>query len=237
MKKNSYQWVIFHMDNKHYTTINDELNGKGYKHIKAVIPTVSILKKRQKGKDIYEEVPILFSYGFIRMPTEKAFSRGFLSELRKNITGIHSFVKSLETMHPRKLRRRTDNAEDFDDFSIVATVSAKEVRRFKRLAKQNKKYTQDSILNLEIGSYVVLRGYPFEGISATVADVNLTTNLVRLILYPEGGRMEVSLPIENAVYSIYHDFNEDKLYANQREYNPNDISQTDIDTIMDKKQY
>ncbi|MEG1415381.1 MAG: hypothetical protein RSC49_02135 [Clostridium sp.] len=237
MKKISYQWVIFHMDNKYFSTINNELKDKGYKHIKAVIPTVSILRKRQKGKDIYEEVPILFSYGFMKMPTEKAYSRRFLTELRKNITGIHSFVKSLETMHPGKLRKRVDNAEDFDDFSIVATVSASEVRRFRRLSKQNKKYTQDSIINLEIGSYVVLRGYPFEGVSATVLDVNLTEGTVKLLLYPEGGKMQVKLPLENAIYSIYHDYNEEKLYSNQRDFNPNDIMQEDIDTILEKRQY
>lgn len=237
MKKTSYTWCIFYLDNKYWTMVNKELKDKGYKDIKAVIPTLSILKKRQKGKDIIEEVPILFNYGFIRIPTEKAYSRPFLNKLKKQIIGIHSFVKSLETMHSRKLRKRIDNAEDFDDFSIVASVPYEEVRRFKRLAKKNKIYTKKEITSLKIGSYVTLRGYPFEGINATVEDINLTTNKITLVLYPESGRMVVKLPFDNVVYSIYHNYDENKLYANQRDFNPNQISAESINNIMDIRQY
>lgn len=221
MKHISYRWVLFHLDSKYYKTINKELKDKGFKHIKAVIPTLSILKKRQKGKDIYEEVPILFNYGFIKMPTEKAFSRVFLNKLRKSISGIHSFVKSPETMHTRKKRARIDNAEDFDDFSIVAVVDYKDVRRFRRLSKRNSIYTVGE-LNIPIGSYVILRGYPFEGIPATVLDVNLSTKRVKVLLYPEGGNMKVDVPLENVVYTIYHNYDENVLYANNTcEYSEN----------------
>lgn len=237
MKKTSYQWCIFHMDNKYWPKIKDELKDKGYRNIKVVIPTVSILKKRQKGKDIIEEVPILFTYGFIRIPTEKAYSRVFLNKLKKQIIGIHSFVKSLETMHPKRLKRRVDNAEDFDDFSIVATVPYSEVRRFKRISKKNKIYSKSEITSLKIGTYVTLRGYPYEGISATVEDINLTTQKVTLTLYPENGKMVVKLPMENVVYSIYHNFDENKLYSNDREFDSNTISAEGIEGIMDLKQY
>lgn len=236
-KNTSYTWCIFYLDNKLWKTIEKDLKDKGYKNVKVVIPTLSVLKKRQKGKDIVEEVPLLFNYGFIKLPTEKAFSRVFLNKMRKKIIGIHSFVKSLESIHPKKLKKRVDNYEDFDDFSIVSTVSYSEVRRFKRISKKNKMYTKKEITSLKIGSYVTLRGYPFEGISATVEDINLTTNKVTLILYPEGGKMKVKLPLENVVYSVYQDFNENKLYANEREFNVNQITAESIDSFIDLKQY
>lgn len=235
MKHISYRWVLFHLDSKYYKSINKELKDKGFKHIKAVIPTLSILKKRQKGKDIYEEVPILFNYGFIKMPTEKAFSRVFLNKLRKSIMGIHSFVKSTETMHSRKKRARIDNAEDFDDFSIVATVDYKDVRRFRRLSKKNSIYTVEELSNIPIGSYVMLRGYPFEGIPATVLEVNLSTRRIKVLLYPEGGNMKVDVPLENVVYSIYHNYDESKLYANNTLEYSEKVTEDNINDFITSK--
>ena len=105
------------------------------------------------------------------------------------------------------------------------------------MAKKNKIYTKKEITSLKIGSYVTLRGYPFEGINATVEDINLTTNKITLVLYPESGRMVVKLPFDNVVYSIYHNYDENKLYANQRDFNPNQISAESINNIMDIRQY
>lgn len=146
---------------------------------------------------------MLFSYGFIRMRKEKAFSRVFLHRLKKAIPGIHSWVKSPETMHPRKIKARIQNAEDWDDFSIVATVSRKEIRRLKRLSKENKVYSKYDIAQLTVGSYIVLRGYPFDGVQATVLEINLNTQNVKVKLFPNGGEIEIWLPFENVLYSTY----------------------------------
>lgn len=195
MKKREYVWCICHIDNKLYGSIEAELKKAKYDDIKVYIPTLSILKKRSKGKDIYEDVPMLFSYGFIRMRKEKAFSRVFLHRLKKAIPGIHSWVKSPETMHPRKIKARIQNAEDWDDFSIVATVSRKEIRRLKRLSKENKVYSKYDIAQLTVGSYIVLRGYPFDGVQATVLEINLNTQNVKVKLFPNGGEIEIWLPL------------------------------------------
>lgn len=243
MKKHiSYQWVLFYIDNKYYNTINKELKSKGYKHIKAVVPTIKILKKRQKGRDIYEEVPILFNYGFMKMPTEKAFSRVFLNKLKKAIVGIHNFVKSTSTMHPRKKKARIDNAEDFDDFSIVATVDYKDVRRFRRLSKLNKVYTKDEIISIPIGSYVTLKGYPFEGISATVLDINPSTRKVKVLLYPEGehitgGKIIANVSMDNVLYSIYQDYDESRLYANNTSDISSNLTEENINDFITSKTY
>ena len=211
MKKREYVWCICHIDNKLYGSIEAELKKAKYDDIKVYIPTLSILKKRSKGKDIYEDVPMLFSYGFIRMRKEKAFSRVFLHRLKKAIPGIHSWVKSPETMHPRKIKARIQNAEDWDDFSIVATVTRKEIRRLKRISKENKVYSKYDIAQLTVGSYIVLRGYPFDGVQATVLEINLNTQNVKVKLFPNGGEIEIWLPFENVLYSTYLDYDPDKL--------------------------
>lgn len=43
---------------------------------------VNVLKKTHKGKMQFEEIPILFNYGFIKMPSEFAYSRPFLNKLK-----------------------------------------------------------------------------------------------------------------------------------------------------------
>ena len=92
MKKRSpYSYCIFYIERKYSDRINQELKDKGYDQLKAIIPTVSVLKTTIKGKMNFQEVPVLFNYGFMKMPTELAFSRPFLNKLRRNISGIRTW--------------------------------------------------------------------------------------------------------------------------------------------------
>lgn len=233
MKKHTpYKYCIFYIERKYYDRINKELKEKGYDKIKAIIPTVSILKKTTKGKMVLEDVPVLFNYGFMRIPTELAYSRPFLNKLKRSISGIRTWLRDTETLHPRKKKARIDNAEDFDDFSLVATCSRKDVRRFIRISKDNKRFSVEDLVNVEIGDYIVLRGYPYEGIDATVLEVDHLCKRVKVLIYPEMGKMEVWLPFDNVIYSVYQNYDPDKLFANQGDFDPNQITSEAIDNIM-----
>lgn len=234
-KRTPYSYCIFYIERKYSDRINQELKEKGYDQLKAIIPTVNVLKKTIKGKMVFEEVPILFNYGFMRMPTEFAFSRPFLNKLKRSISGIRTWLKNTETMHQRKKKIRIDNGEDFDDFSLVATCSRKDVRRFKRMAKENKKFSVDDLMNVSIGDYIVLKGYPYEGIDATVLEVDYINKMVKMLLYPEMGRMEIWLPFDNVIYSVYQNYDPDKLYANSQEFDPNQITREQIDRVLNIK--
>lgn len=230
-----YVYAIFYLEKKYIHLIENELRYYGYTHIKPIIPTLKLLKKSIKGKMNFEEVPLLFNYGFLRMPREDAFSRPYLNKLRKRISGIRTFLRDTQTIFPRKKRARIDNAEDFDDFSIVATCPRKEVIRFIRLSKENKRFSVEDITNIKIGDYLVLKVYPFEGIDATVLDINLNTNMVKLMLYPENGKMEINLPFDHVIYSVYSNYDEYKLYANPRDFNPDTITDESVQKSLDKK--
>lgn len=218
-KAPSHKWCIFRLDNKTFGGIAKELVAKGYSEVSLCIPVVSILKKRVKGKDIYEDMPLLFNYGFIKIPTEKAFSRPYINKLKRDISGIVTFLNSSESLHPKRLRKRVDG-EEFDDFSIVATVSNKEVRRFKRLSRENKVYSLDELSNIKPNDFITLRGYPFNGVSATIKEINLGEKTVRVVLYPNNGSMEVILPFDNVVYSVYSNYNEYDLMAERNNPTP-----------------
>ncbi len=212
--KGTYVWCLFKINLKYFKDIKKELIDKGYYSVRVYVPTVSVLKKRTKGKDVYEDIPLLFTYGFIKLKREDAFSKAFLKKLKDDIQGIFGWVNSLTPLHRKRLRKRID-PEFFDDYSVVATVANSEVARFKRISKKNKVYHPDEVTSLKIGDYIVLKGYPFEGIEATVLDVNLTTKKVSVRLYP--GDILAKLPFDNVIYSIYHNYDENKLLSNNNQ--------------------
>lgn len=235
--KTSYVYCIFRLDRKFYKRINKDLISRGYKHVKAIVPTISVLKKSRKGKNEYEDVPLLFNYGFIRMKSDKAFDRYYLNKIKRDIPGILSFMKSLDHK-PKRKRLRIDNAEDFDDYSVVATISRDEVIRYKHMAKANKIYSVDDITRVGIGDYVILRGYPFEGIPAILLESNLNTKKMLVKLYPEtGGNLEIEVPMENVLYSAYHESDEYKLYSTDFEKDISQIPDGSTEELLMNRQY
>lgn len=239
-KRKKYTYCIFYLEKKLWKKIPEQIEEAGYntKLVKAVVPTVNVLRKTIKGKMIFEETPVLFNYGFIKMPTECAFSRPFLNRMKKKIPGIHSWLKDTLTLHPKKKRIRIDNAEDWDDFSIVASASRKDVRRFLKISRDNKKFSLDDLINHKPGDYVTLKGYPYEGVGATVKEVNYKDRTITVELLVLGGNtMPLTLPFDHVLYSVYLNYDPDVIQASFLEYDPNDITQESIDNIIDRKTY
>lgn len=216
MKRPPYTYAICRLDHKFWPYINQELKDRGYKHIRAIIPVVKVPLRSKAGHNDYKEVPLLFNYGFIRMNTERAFNRQFLRKLKTQIPGITGWVHNTVTMHPRKQRKRIDNAEDWDDFSQVATVKKSDIKFYRRMARSKNIYSKADIINLKIGEYITLHGYPFEGMGAQVLDINLTTKYISLGIPMGKGNIEVQMPLDQVLYSIYNDFNEEE-FINQSE--------------------
>lgn len=205
--------------------------------MKAIVPTISVLKKSRKGNNEYEDVPLLFNYGFIKMKPEKAFDRYYLNKLKKDIPGILSFMKSLD-YRPKRKRLRVDNVEDFDDYSVVATITKEEVKKYRRMSRANKIFSVSDITRVAIGDYVVLRGYPFEGIPAVILESNLTTKMMLVKLYPEmDGSLEIEVPMENVLYSVYHESDEYKMYSADYEVDLSQIPDGSTEEILMNKQY
>ena len=149
-QRTHYSYCIFYLDNKYYKDINKDLKDRGYHHIRAIIPTVRFIKKKSsRGADVYQEEPILFSYGFIKLPTNIVYNRVFLNRMKNTIPGIRGWLRDNESLHHKRgKKRRVENAEDFDDFSKVAIVPRKIVRYFVKLAKINSHLDYDDIVSL-----------------------------------------------------------------------------------------
>ena len=223
-KKTPYVYTICRIDTKDWRNINHELVEHGYKDIKCFVPTLTMVKKTYRGqKKEVEEVPMLFNYGFIRMRSEVAYNRNFLFHLKREIPGIVSFLKSLDSMHVKKKRRRVDNAEDWDDFSKVATVTKKEFRHYMILSRANQVFSLDEVM-VNVGDFVVMRGYPLDGMPAKVLDFIYPNKTAIVEIYPgEGSVLSMQIPLENILYSPYEHYQED-LLASKIEFQ--DLSNT-----------
>lgn len=212
--KAPYVYCICRIDTKFWKGINSSLRERGYSDIKCFVPTVQVLLSSKDKKHQYKDVPLLFNYGFIRMRSTKAYNRQFLRELSQNVQGINGFLKSLDYMHPKKLRRRIDNAEDWDDFSKVATVSRKEFKYYQDLAKANQIYHLSDVA-VKAGETVILKKYPFDGLIAKVLDFNFSNKTVMVEIYPGNGSViKLQLPLDNILYTPYDNYDEDNLLVN-----------------------
>lgn len=203
-----YVYAICRVDIEYFQNINQDLKKRGYKNMRAIVPTVELLKRVKNGKKVYEYVPLLFNYGFVRMFNHVAFDRIKLDKIRRDIPGIHSWVKTTQTLHPKRQMKRTDNRLDYDDFSMVATVPKSEIIRLKSITKQ--KYTHTNLPDVKIGDIVTLKGYPYDGMDATILNINLRSNTARVELFPGNvSLMIIDVPLDTVLYSIYQNYNED----------------------------
>lgn len=230
-------YCIFYLEKDYYTKINEDLKSQGYSNIRAIIPTVRILRKIVHGREVYEEVPLLFNYAFMRMSKDKACSREYMNKLKRDIPGIRNWLKSNNTLAPKKIKKRVDNIDIFDDFSLVATATKKEVRYFQRLSRKNKRFSLSDLMNISIGDYIILNGYPYEGVDATVLDINHNTKMIKLLLYPNVGKMEVTLPFDQVIYTVYSNYDPDSLRSSDNEVDMSTITEESINKVLDLRQY
>ena len=120
---------------------------------------------------------------------------------------------------------------------MVATATKKEVRHFQRLSRQNKRFSVQDIMNIKVGDYIVLKGYPYDGIDATVVNVNHTTKMVKLLLYPQMGKMEISLPFDQVIDTVYSNYDPEILSVSDQEIDMATITEEAINKVLDIRQY
>lgn len=225
-RKAPYVYCICRIDAKTWKHINTSIQERGYSDIKCFVPVVHVLSKSKDKKHQYKEVPLLFNYAFIRMRSNKAFDRNFLRKFSNDVEGVNSFLKSLDYMHPKKKRKRVDNAEDWDDFSKVATISREDFLFYMRSAKTNHIYNFSEVA-ANVGDMIVLRKYPFDGLLAKVIDFNYPNKTAKVEIYPGNGSViSLQLPLDNIMYTVYDNYDEDSLLV--------DSTTIDVDTLPEE---
>lgn len=232
-----YSYCVFYLEEKYYKDINKDLKDNGYKHVRAIVPTIKFIDHQSsRGRYVDTEVPILFNYGFMKMPTYRVFDRQYMAKMKRLIPGIRGWLKNTETLHRGRGRRpRVDNLDVFDDFSQIARVRRSEVRRFLAITRENSRLKFEDITALHIGDFITLRHYPYIGVDAIVKEVDWNNQRVKLETYPQTYKILSWLPMELVIYSVYEDFDPRKLLSDQQKGDLNRITNDQIVKIPNKK--
>ena len=203
-------WCIAYINRDYISLANKELQQYGYDDVEAYIPTVRILKKTFKGKDEFEEIPLLFNYGFFSMPFEKACNEEFLSTLRQRVTCIYGWVKDGSKLLEKRPTLRVDNRETMIAMPRTAIATDKEISELVKASKELGIYSAEDLEAISIGSLITLHGYPFDGIPASVNHINHSKKEVSVTLELDSLMKNVTVSFDNVFYTIYRAFDEEQ---------------------------
>lgn len=203
-------WCIAYINRDYIGLAEKELKQYGYNDVEAYIPTVRLLKKTFKGKDEFEEIPLLFNYGFFKMPFEKACNEEFLSALRQRVTCIYGWVKDGSKLIEKRPTLRIDNRETLQAMPRAAIATDKEIAELIKTSKEMGIYSAGDLEAISIGQLITLHGYPFDGIPAQVNHINHNKKEVSVTLELESIMRNVTVSFDNVFYTIYRAFDEEQ---------------------------
>jgi len=223
--KYDYVWVVAYISRDHIHRVEDDLLERGFGSIRVYIPTVRILKKQFKNKNIYEYVPLLFNYGFFQLPYDKACNVEFLRKLREEIPAVYGWVLDPTKVLKKKPRLRMDNKnpeleeeeEETDESGMkilkkphqipkVAIAKEEEIVELLKAAENQSVFSDGLVERLHEGDFLTLQGYPYDGMTAEVVDINTTKKQVKVRLLLETMITTAVVSFENIFYTVYADF-------------------------------
>lgn len=229
LRNDPFVWIIAYIDSKFLSSVEKQLNKyPEYKDVSVYIPTVKILKKTFKKENHFEEVPLLFNYGFFKVPRIYAVYKDWLDNLQRNISCIYGWVKDSANIIENKPRLRVDgkSALPLKNVISIATASSVDIARLIKETANMGAHSADDISLLSVGSPIVLRGYPFEGVNATVIDIDHKKQKVNVSIQIFDQMKEVKVSFDNVFFTIYH---------SNKNYDDSLSSDASIEDLGDKK--
>jgi len=228
-------WVIAYINRDYIKVANDELAQYEYDSVEAYIPTVKVLKKQFKGKNVFEFVPLLFNYGFFKIRYQDACDPSFLMLLRERITCIYGWVRDPSRAMSEELNLNFGNTGIIQAIPKAATATDKEVANMVKATKSMSIYTERDLDRIKVGDFIKLEGYPFDGIPAEILKINRRKGEVKVKLHIDELVKEMTVSFENVFYTIYKNFNE-----NSRESSTDELrekyGENSVDHIMFKNE-
>jgi transcription antitermination factor NusG len=201
---NEYCWVVSYIDSEYLPIVKQQL-GKfpEYKDVEAYIPTIKVLKKTFKGQNIFEEVPLLFNYGFFKIPRKYAIHSEYLANMQKNISCIYGWVK------------------DGANRKNWAIVTPHEIAELIRATVNIGAHSSEDLNLLKPGELITLRGYPFDGVPAEFISMDEKKRKVKVKIVIFDQIKEVEVSFDNVFFTIYHNKN----------YDENQLSKNSLDAM------
>jgi len=195
----NYIWCIAYVNSSSMSTLKADLEKTGIRGIKALIPTVKVLRKRFKGKAFFDEVPLLFNYGFFKIPMECCHNKEALTFIKSKVPAIYSW---LYTEEPKRVK----NGDKVVPHRMVEAIKYREIIRLRNLGLVSSVYASQDIANIGPGSYIVLKGYPFDNIPAEVIEVKPQKEELKVKLLLDSFIREVTVSFSNVFYTVYTEY-------------------------------
>ena len=206
-----FVWVVAYIDAKFLKHVEVELSKyPEFEKVEAYIPTVKILKKTFKKENLFEEVPLLFNYGFFRVPRELAIYKNWLDSLQKSVSCIYGWVRDPANVWVDNPKLNMDGTSIYSRETnriSAATATSKEIARLIRDTINIGAHSSEEINLLNAGDTIVLRGYPFEGVNATVLEIDHKTKKVKVNIKIFDQIRPALVSFDNVFFTIYHDKN------------------------------
>lgn len=207
MAKSASKWVICYIDPKqlHLLTVDLRKYPK-YKSVEYYIPTIDILKKRLKGKNHFEKVPLLFNYGFFKVPKYFIPNPHFLNQMKDDLRCLYGWVRD-PAVKNRKEPTLIYGRLTLYNPSNVAIAKEKEIKILRQQEQLKSIYSEKDIDTLYVGKIIVLRKYPFENLTGQIKHIDHSKKevQVKLLLDTIIADKPVKISFENIFYSAYQE--------------------------------
>jgi len=200
-------WLIAYINRDFISMVASELSHyPELMGIEIYIPTIKLIKKKSKGKNIFDELPLLFNYGFFKMDYVDATNTDFLLEMRHKLSCIYGWVKDPTITLKNRPNFNIENKESSRALPRAAIATDEEVARMVKACNELSIYDKENLESIKIGDYITLQGYPFEGIEAKILYINSNKKEVKVELQLETHFKEVNVSFENVFYTVYKGF-------------------------------
>lgn len=240
LKNDPFVWIIAYIDAKHISTVERDLNRyPDYRDISVYIPTVKILKKTFKKENFFEEVPLLFNYGFFKVPRKMAVFKDWLDDLQRNVPCIYGWVRDPANVMSSSPILRVDGKsvyETRENRISAATATSSEIIKLMKDTVDMGAHSADDISLLKSGDPIILRGYPWEGVPANVLKIDSEKKKVVVEMTMFDQLKEVTVSFDNVFFTIYHDKNYDDSLSNNDSMDDNSTGKRRFEKSI-KKHY
>lgn len=230
LKNDPFVWIIAYIDAKFLKHVERDLNKfPEYTEVEAYIPTVKILKKTFKNENMFEEVPLLFNYGFFKVPRKFAIYKDWLDNMQKNVSAIYGWVRDPANVIKTKPKLRIDGKSVFNNKAnriSAATATSKEIANLIKDSVNLGAHTADEIGLLKVGDPIVLRGYPYEGVNAVVLEINHKKQQINVEIRIFDQMRPALVSFDNVFFTIYH---------SNKNFEDSMTGDKSIDDMKDKK--
>jgi len=201
MAKVPMVWVACYVNIDRLHTLSRDLHKyTKYKKVEAFIPKVKIIKKKFKGKNHYEEIPLMLNYGLFRVPRYFIPNPYFLVEMKKDIECIYNWLTDVTIPKNEPV---IHYGEILYNPMRVAVIKAHEIAPLAEAAKINSIYTAKDLDTLYPGKIITLRGYPFDNIEAEILKINPLKREVEVKLILFASIKVVKVAFDNIFFTIY----------------------------------